>query len=469
MTRGTILMVDRIPDRQSRHLCSPVRLAAAFRSAVLAAVLTAVLPVLATAEPFKHNAGELDGPVAAPWKTITPDPAYHGQWLVAGDLNSDGQAEIVTARQDKQRVTTVLATQLDGSVLWRWGKANTGAPQLSYDVPVQIFDLDSKNGPEVYLSIEGHLLALDGRTGNELRRLPLPDGLAVADCITFANLRGGAHSQDIIIKDRYSQLWAYIDDWRLLWHWRPQRYKTCHHPTLVDIDADGRDEVMAGYTLLDDNGHELWTMTSDKVDLGRGHLDCCEVLAFGKTSAEFRLLASCCGADYLALLDGNGKTLWGLAVRHFESIDVGRLSRAGAGPQIAVDIAHRAYQKGTIEVLGADGSLLGEYVCGDSRHHRLIDWNGDGLEEILVGQEQRLLDATGRCVARFGPLDAFRRTTPVPPDEDHEPFAMVGDLDGDERPEIILYSSKKILIYRSEKAAKVPGLKLGTGVNVTLY
>ncbi len=461
-------MLRNIAAKRSSCRPHPMRRVAVSAAIAAAAIVGLSLPSLA-AQPFKHNAWDLDAPVVLPWKTIAPDTAYHGQWLVAGDLNGDGRAEIVSARQEKQRVTAIVATQIDGSVLWRWGQADSGVPQLGYDVPVQIYDLDHQGGPEVYLSIERFLVVLDGRTGKELRRLPLPDGLTVADCITFANLRGGPRARDIIIKDRYSQLWAYGDDWRLLWHWRPPRYKTCHHPTLIDVDADGRDEVMAGYTLLDDNGRELWTMTSDTVDLARGHADCCEIFATGRKPADFRLLISCCGADYMALLDGSGKTLWDLRGRHYESVDVGRLSRTASAPQIAVDIAHQPYQKGSIQVIDANGGLLGEYVCGDSRHHRLIDWDGDGVEELLVGQEQRLLDATGRCVARFGPIDAFRRPTPVPPDEDHEPFALVGDLDGDERPEIILYSKKSILIYRSEKAAKVPALKLGTGANVTLY
>jgi hypothetical protein len=52
---------------------------------------------------------------------------------------------------------------------------------------------------------------------------------------------------------------------------------------------------------------------------------------------------------------------------------------------------------------------------------------------------------------------------------DGEPFGLVGDLDGDERPEIILYTTTKIVIYRNEKATRIPGLQLGTGTNVILY
>ncbi len=82
----------------------------------------------------------------------------------------------------------------------------------------------------------------------------------------------------------------------------------------------------------------------------------------------------------------------------------------------------------------------------------------------------RIFNGKGECVARLGPWDAFGGDHgPPQPGLDAEPFVLVGDLDGDERPEIILYSMNLVRIYRGEKAAKVPALRLGTGVNVTLY
>lgn len=429
----------------------------------------ALSPAVRAAEPFDVIVAKTDAPLLMPWKTIRPDPEYHGQWLVAGDLDGDGQAEIVTARHADQRVMTVLALKLDGSVLWHWGQAGTGKQGLYSDVPVAIYDLDGDGRQEVWLSPAGALLVLDGRTGKERRRLPLPDGLAVADCITFADLRGLGRARDILIKDRYERMWACTDDWKPLWTWQPKKYKTCHHPTPVDINGDGRDEVMAGYSLLNAQGKELWTMAVDGVNLGRGHLDCCRIMTIGNTPEQCRLLVTCCGANCIAMLDGNGKTLWAVTGRHFESIDVGRMRDDLPGRQILVDIAHEPYGKTDAWLLDEQGKRLGVFHCDETRHHRILDWNGDGLNEIMIGNTLRLFNGKGECLLRFGPAGAFGGETVESERLDHGPFVMIGDLDGDERPEIILHSLKAILIYRSDQTAKVPRLKLRTDVNFTLY
>jgi hypothetical protein len=419
------------------------------------------------AEPFDVTASKTDAPMIMPWKSIRPDAAYHGQWLVAGDLDGDGRAELVTARHIDQRVTTVLVMKLDGSVLWRWGQANTGNQGLYCDVPVQIYDLDGDGRQEVWISPAGFLLALDGKTGKELRRLRLPAGLAVADCITFVNLRGLDRPRDIIIKDRYNHLWAYTDDWKPLWDWAPKNYLTCHHPTPVDVNGDGRDEILAGYSLLDPNGKELWTMKNEKVDLSKGHLDACDVAATGRKPEDIRLLVTFCGANAISMLDGNGRFFWTVTGHHFESIDYGRIRDDMPGRQIVVDLAHA----GQLDVWFMDdhGRHFGTIHCFESRHHRLIDWNGDGLDEIVIGNTLRLFNGKGECLARFGPENAFEGETGEQKGNDSGPLAMVGDLDGDGRPEIILHALKSILIYKSEQAAKIQQPRVGTGVNFTLY
>ncbi|MBZ0254811.1 hypothetical protein K8I31_02030, partial [bacterium] len=65
-------------------------------------------------------------PHVEPWKTIKLEPEYGGLWLVAGDLNGDGEVEIVTSENfnenDVHYTTTAVAQKLDGTILWKWGE-----------------------------------------------------------------------------------------------------------------------------------------------------------------------------------------------------------------------------------------------------------------------------------------------------------------------------------------------------------
>ena len=93
----------------------------------------------------------------------------------------------------------------------------------------------------------------------------------------------------------------------------------------VDLDGDGRDEIMAGFTMLNADGSTRWTYRSEKMDLRRGHCDCFRLVRAGKTPAEFRFAMTMCGAKGIALLNGEGKPLWEAGGEHFESVDVGRI------------------------------------------------------------------------------------------------------------------------------------------------
>jgi hypothetical protein len=39
-----------------------------------------------------------DVPMVAPWRAITVGPEYGGYWVVAGDVDGDGEIEIVSAK-----------------------------------------------------------------------------------------------------------------------------------------------------------------------------------------------------------------------------------------------------------------------------------------------------------------------------------------------------------------------------------
>ncbi|MHC4520785.1 MAG: glycosyl hydrolase, partial [Planctomycetota bacterium] len=285
-----------------------------------------------------------DVPVIEPWRVVDLEPNYGGQWVVAGDVDGDSQVEIVSAENvnegDVHYTSTAVAQNLDGSVLWRWGDPKPGRKVWHHDVACQIHDWNADGRNDVVLATQGAVVALDGESGQELARIPIAE--QATDCLVFCDLAGNGAPRDFLVKDRYHQIWAYNAQGQLLWSVRdPGGFRTAHQPRPIDLDGDGRDEIMAGYAMLNPDGSVRWVFQSQKIDQNRGHLDCARIVKYGRSPEEFRIALTCCGADNVALIDGNGKPLWELSGHHYESIDIGRVIPDRPGPQILVDIDHR--------------------------------------------------------------------------------------------------------------------------------
>ena len=405
-------------------------------------------------------------PVIKPWRTVQLDRDYGGQWVVAGDLDGDGAAEIVSCENvnkgDVHYTSTAVAQKLDGSVLWRWGEAGPGRKKWHHDVACQIHDWDGDGRNEVVLCTKGSVVELDGRTGKERRRIKIAED--ASDCLVFCNLSGGESPTDILVKDRYHRIWAYDRAGKLLWTVTdPGGYRTAHQPRPIDLDGDGRDEIMAGYAMLNHDGAVRWVFKSKKVDQGRGHLDCARIYRQGATPEEFHIVLTCCGANNIVMIDGNGKVLWEVAGHHFESIDVGRVLPDGREPQIVVDIDHRPLGESPLWVLDRFGNLLGQIVSGYCRHHCLLDWTGDGADEILVSHNGALYNHKGNRIGTF--------TTPgEEPTAKGERSMLIGDMTGDGVPDVMIATTNAVYIYKNTKGKKQPGpVRLGTEFNFTLY
>lgn len=407
-------------------------------------------------------------PIVDPWRTIHVDPALAGAWTVAGDIDGDGEAELVSARNNpnskSQEVVSVIAHKLDGSVLWKWGKPETGAARLGYDVACQIYDWDGDGNLEVIVLGYDHIVELDGATGQEKRRLPIPRD--AADCLTFANLTGSERAADVLIKTRYEQIWALDQNARELWNVKlPGGRLTAHQVFPVDIDGDGRDELIAGYAMLNPDGSQRWKMEAAEV-LPEGigcHLDCARVYLRAESPADWRLVVSCCADERLAMIDGEGRTVWAHDNRHYESIDICSIYPDEPGRQIVVDIAKHEEVVAPVHVLDGDGAILGKLFTYNSRFHFPIDWDGSGRDLIAVGGEHALFDGKGDKVAIFG----------IP--ESEKPEGFIGgraDLTGNGVPDVVLVgdNGETIYLYLNENGAmSAPGLPMLTEVNYTLY
>ncbi len=411
-------------------------------------------------------------PVIRPWKMIKLDPTYRGGWLVVGDLTGDGVAEIVSARngvpgRDIHYTSSVVVHRLDGSLLWKWGNPEA-RNALHHDVACQIHDLDGDGRNEVVVAADHRVVVLEGATGRELRHFEIPAN--ASDCITFCNVSGRKRATDMLIKTRYGQIWAYDVDGKLLWTVeKPGGYRTSHQPFPIDLDGDGRDEIIAGYAALNHDGSLRWQLP--RSICSGGHADSIRLYRDGDRPADKRLLLTHCGGNRMDMLDGNGKVYWSVTGLHFESVFSGELDKDRPGREIVVDIAHQPWGKQPLLILDEDGNLLGRYMTMRSRQHRLVDWFGTGQDLIFCGQTRALLDARGRKRARF--------ETPMPegagdPDESKRLGYMIhlADVTGNGRPDLVVNTvpGTAVWIYKNERGAKnLSRERLTMPVNATLY
>jgi hypothetical protein len=420
-----------------------------------------------------------EAPKIEPSSWFPLDPNYCGKWLVAGDLFGDGSLEFVSARTESQAVVTIAAYRQNGSVLWTYGKPGAGSADISSDIPLQIYDINNDGKSEVICGIKNFILVLEGATGKELTRYPLPQGLEVADCITFANLSNSfanigtqfpTHKSDIIIKNRYLQLWAYTSDWRFLWTWQPKKgLKTCHHPTPFDFNNDGFDEILVGNELLDHKGKTLWTIKSKHAGK-KGHLDCAQVVTSGHNPEDVRIVFTYCGAKYLAMMNGKGKVLWEQKGHHFESIDIGFFNRDYPRPQFYADIDHSTYGKMQGMFIDFEGRIIGTCEYDTGRFHRCVDWNGDGLDEVVVSPMLALVNGNGQKIGEFQFKSNISMNSREMIDlEDPERFLVsVVDLTGKGNGDIVIHSEKAVNIYLNPSNLSKTQKRFDS-MNFTLY
>ncbi|HJP33348.1 MAG TPA: hypothetical protein QGF95_22600 [Candidatus Latescibacteria bacterium] len=406
-------------------------------------------------------------PALNPWKSILLDAECGGQWVIAGDVDGDGEAEIVSAQNvndaDIHYTSAIAAQRLDGSLLWRWGTPNLGRRTWHHDVACQIHDWDGDGCQEVVLCTQGALVELDGATGRERRRFAIPPD--ATDCLVFCDLSGRGRPTDVLVKDRYWNIYAYNQQGDLLWQvHEPGGHKTAHQPLVVDIDNDGRDEIMAGYALLSPDGSARWVYSSATVDIGKGHLDCCRVYRPGMKPADVQLVLTCCGANAIVMLSGDGQVIWEITGEHYESVDVGRVLPGSTEPQIVVDIDHVA-DAGPVYVFNGEGEHLGRLLTDYARHHVLMDWDGDGMAEIFVGDSCGIYSSEGKRIFTLQlPTEGF------PAEQPHERALVPANVLGDGRADVIVTSPHAAHVFRNDRGVPDAAFtELGSERNFTLY
>jgi len=374
--------------------------------------------------------------------------------MLIGDLDGDGRMELLLVHPDNRQdvryiphqVQCLTAYDLDGRLLWQVGKPSDEAGSQGSDYPAQIADLDGDGRLEVVCVMDDRLLVLDGATGKPKASHPLPDAHA-HDCIIVANLTGGSHAGDLILKDRYHRMWAFDGSFRLLW---THEGNTGHYPWVYDLDGDGKDEVMAGYDLLDHDGRPLWSCQGLE-----DHADC---IWIGDVNGdgEPELVI---GGSVTVMYDRHGRELWRyegsvesqhLALGRFRS-DLTGLQIAGLDRLVREDDGKGLKGKDALFLLDATGRELWKEDRTTDGWLTIIEplrgWTPDSPDYILAyrrGGELKpaLYDGHMRIAVQF-PVDGY---------------TAHADLVGSGTEQVLIYDDANARIYASGPLELAEGL-----------
>lgn len=416
---------------------------------------------------------------------------FGGETIRIGDLNGDGGPDLLFVQNvyGPRTISCLTATTIFGEVLWQTGKPSRDNGRVYCDLPVQIYDWDRDGRNEVLYvrqavyaeppydgksvrerasRYEGNatMVVLDGRTGKEKATFALP--APADDCFLFADLTGRGRREDLVVKDRYWNMWGVSHEGRVLWHWVGS---TGHFPAVADVDDDGKDEVFVGFALIDHDGKVVFSKDP------QGHHQDAAYIARAP-DGKWRLLF---GNHGLYCLAPDGKEYWHREHGEIQHVVADRY-RTDSPLQLAVidrtPIPTHRRDKNAWAILylyDFDGNVIwqrkqemGAWAIATVA----INWFGSGRPYgmLVYGQSvfgQRppepavIYDGQGQIVDRL-PL----HYTPAPDEKQFctDYYALAADVWGNSRQEVILFGSRGACIYANARPLEEPTL-----YNETLY
>jgi hypothetical protein len=376
-------------------------------------------------------------PSPSPCVTIKLKGDYAAVAAGVGDLDGDGRLDFVIKQPaysvdpgdgywERSKDTYKLeAYRSDGTFLWR-KDLGWGIEQGIWYSPYVVYDFDGDGQAEIATKtsagdprgVDGHVFSgpeylsiLDGKTGREECRIDWPSrtdfggglsgynyscrnqlGLAFLDGKTPCLLVGrGTYTVMKLVAYQYR-----AGKLQGLWQWNSReegagwRGQGAHWMHSGDLDADGRDEVVLGSSVIDDNGRGLW-------NTGLGHPDFCFLgdLDPARPGLEISyIIEPPQKGNGMCMVDArSGQILWGLSDRSYH---------VGQGMTGDIDPTHPGCETWGTEMGNGDPkgnnyggapprwlfSAQGEILARDTAvpPFTAIYWDADSQRELCVGR-----------------------------------------------------------------------------------
>jgi rhamnogalacturonan endolyase len=442
------------------------------------------------------------------YRSIKFQGNYLPQRVAVADLNGDKLMDFVIKQPDQgidpggragntDGLTYKLEAYLnDGTFLWRKDLGLGIEPGIWYS-PYIVYDFDGdgkaevavKTGPGDVRGADGRVTSgsewcsiLDGMTGEEKARVDWPKrdprfggynrtnrnqmGMAFLDGKTPCLIveRG---TYKLMIADAYQYTKGEL---KKLWHWDGDeespviRSQGSHSMHPADVDGDGREEIVLGSVVLDDDGTALFST-------GLGHPDVTIVTDIdpGRPGMEifYSLEQSRDNGRGVCMVDAKtGKTIWtiGIPTTHVGEGMVADIDPAIPGLECFAEESPKAdprgegySQKPPLYMLSVTGNTL-EPVKNFPGFNNWVFWDADRLREVAIREARPLNPAivpAERPAIRPPALQTVvkysgeKLTTGI-----RGNVSFVADIIGDWREEIITVLPGELRIYTTTIPAK---------------
>lgn len=344
--------------------------------------------------------------------SVKLDMENGGDYLVAGDLTGNGIVEVITLKYwvepiDINRVKSVAVQSLlvdsvsgtRGETLWTWeseyeASTNIGNGRGS-SAAVTVFDLETgQANKKLLMATDGWLYEFTFDSNGKVSEKKVPTGTVDAsDCLIIANLDGKGKHQ-LLLKDAYHTIWAYDKDLNLLWKTRnPGGYLLAHRIGAYDLNNDGKDEILAGVTILNSKGEVINHLKTTSVKLWYGgHIDGIVPI---QQNNKWHIAVTYCDGLGIALFDADGNLEWERTGDHFEYLVGGYFFNTPELKDQFQLLSKVHYKKGDPQIMvNQGGELLG--VFQPSSAVFLVDWTGNAYHELVFASPASIWSGTKR-------------------------------------------------------------------------